>query len=333
MISNPFFLLSLVLSSILAFFTMALVVEAFLKIFRCKNFRVRASLRMLPFLSLIVDLVWNQYSISHWISPLSCASCVQKLMLEVFTPQVKSYLAENQTSLIQYLGADYEHTVFSGIFMVFAGISLFFVSKILLQSLFLIRSMHAKGRKSKISWDGILNYSLKNALKNSEVEIYFSSEAQVPLTVYPKTILLPENTQKVLSQQELEAVVAHELGHIRSWDPITRLIMNAIALFFWWVPSYSWIKKIEQDQEMACDQNVFTYDIPGDFIASALCKVARQIKAHQALCYFHAQKSSSLVRIEQVLGLRRDVSSSIMDLNFFGVFVAGMLVLLCMLYL
>lgn len=333
MISNPFFLLSLVISSTLAFFTTALLVETFLKIFRCKNFRVRASLRMLPFLSLLVDLVLNQYSISHWISPLSCASCVQKLILEVFTPQVKTYLVENETSLIQYLGANYHHIVFSCVFIVFASISLFFVSKTLMQSLSLTRSMHVKGKQSKISLDNILNFPLKNALKDSGVGIYLSNETLAPLTVYPKTIILPENNHKVLSQEEFEAVVAHELGHIRSWDPITRLIIHAIGLFFWWVPSYSWIKKVEQDQEMACDQNVFKYDIAGDFIASALCKVARQIQGHQALCYFHEQKNSSLLRIEQVLGLRVDASSSILGLNFFGVSVAGILLLICVMYL
>ena len=333
MISNPFFLLSILVSSLFAFFTKAFVVVMIMKIFRIKKHRIRSTLRLLPFFSLVLDLVLNQYSIAYWISPLSCASCVQKLFLEVFFPQVKAHLMENHISLVSHLGIGHEHAIFSSVFVLFGTISLFFVLKKLAQAFFLMRSLHAIAKRAIVSNRPISSIALSQALQKNHVSIYLSQETQVPLTVYPNIIIIPKKTIETLSQQEFEAVIAHEWGHVKYRDPLARLLYHVIAVFFWWVPTYSWIKKVEEEQEMACDQNVLKYGIAGDSIASALCKVARQVKTHQTVCYFNSRENSTVARIEDILGLRAGSRDPVLGLNFFGVVLGGFLLLICMMYL
>lgn len=333
MISNPFFLLSLLIGSFFAFFTTAFLVEFSIKIFRIKSYRIRSNLRLLPFISLVVDLVFSQYSIAYWVNPLSCSSCIQKLFLEVFFPQLKSHLIENQMSLVHYLGCGHRHTIFSIIFILFGLISFSLIIKKFAQSFFLMYKLRAIAKKSSIYTHPNATSILIRKLQKNKVSIHVSKEMQIPLAVYPNIIILPQKTIDDLSWQELEAVLAHEWEHIKRQDPLSRLLCHLVAIFFWWVPTHSWIKKMEQEQEMACDRSVLKYGIKGDLIASSLCKVAKQIKSSQPLCYFNEQGNSTLLRIQDILGFGSSDQITLVGLNFFGVVFGGVLLLICLMYL
>src|ERR1700733_9044740 len=125
MMTNPFYLLSILCSSLLAFFTVALAIDLCVALFKIKAPRVRASLRLLPFVSLVVDFLFNRFSIAPWINPLSCSSCVQKFFLSQFHPELKAYLYENEISLTHHLGLGHEHPFFALLLIVCGGVALF----------------------------------------------------------------------------------------------------------------------------------------------------------------------------------------------------------------
>jgi beta-lactamase regulating signal transducer with metallopeptidase domain len=333
MISNPFFLLSIVVSSLFAFFTTAFIIEMVVKIFRIRKHRIRSMLRLVPFFSLLLDLVLNQYSIAYWVSPLSCASCIQKLFLELFFPQLKTHLTENHISLVSYLGIGHENAIFSSVYVIFGMLSLFFVLRKLVQTYLLMRSLHAIVKGSDLNKSTVHSKDLQLTLKKNNVNIYFSEKVQVPLTVYPNIIIVPKKMTDTLSPQELDAVIAHEWGHVKYRDPLARLLYHLVAVFFWWVPTHLWIKKLEEEQELACDQSVLKYGINGEAIASALCKVARHVKSHQTVCYFNSRANPALTRIEYILGLREQSQDPVLGLNFLGVVFGAMLLLICVMYL
>jgi len=124
MISNPFFLLSILIGSLLAFFTTAFAVEILIKIFQVQQHRVRSMLRLIPLVSLFVDLLFGQSSITQWINPLKCVSCVQKFFLEIFFPSLKAQLDEKQMSLVNYLDTNQQHPLFPAFFIAFVLITL-----------------------------------------------------------------------------------------------------------------------------------------------------------------------------------------------------------------
>jgi len=333
MISNPFYILLILSSSFFAFFTVAFAVEILIKIFRIQRHRIRSSMRLLPFFSLLIDLLFSQYSIAHWINPLSCESCLQKLILEIFYPHLKMELMQNQISLVRHLGVGHDHGFFSTIFMIFAGASLLFALYKLVQAIFLVYSLHAVMRRASICRRLIVSGELTQMLLKNKINIYVSDEIQIPLTAYPNIIIIPLKTMDILSQQEFEAVIAHEWEHVKYKDPMTRLLYHLVAAFFWWVPTRFWIKKIEQEQELACDQNVLKYGVSADSMASALLKVAKQLKSHQTICYFTSPENSTLVRIQAILGISPKGQAYVPGLNFFGVCVGVCLLLTCMIWL
>lgn len=315
MISNPFFLLSLLIGSFFAFYTAALAIECFIRVFRVKQPRLRASLRLIPFFSLLIDLLFNQYSVAHWLNPLSCASCVQKFFLEVFFPQLKIYLTENQISLISHLGASYQHVIFLVLLIMVGTISFALVLGILIQSLSSIYTIQTTVKNAFINNRAIINPILNEFILRNRVLIFRSNEVEIPLTAYSNVIILP-GTLNELSQEEFEAVIAHECEHIRHQDPIVRLFSRLMAAAFWWFPTTPWIMKIEEDQELACDQGVINYQISQSSIASALLKVVRHSKSQHAMCYFVDNRNPIVNRIQTALGHKIIINAPVRGVLF-----------------
>ncbi|MHB9031286.1 MAG: M56 family metallopeptidase, partial [Candidatus Latescibacterota bacterium] len=85
------------------------------------------------------------------------------------------------------------------------------------------------------------------------------SGLSAPLTtgVFHPTVLLPEDFAGSLSEQELRAVAAHELAHIRRHDPLTLALVSFVraVLFFHPLVWYT-SREIANLAEEACDDQV-----------------------------------------------------------------------------
>ena len=117
MSSNPFFLVSILLSATIAFTIVAFIVEMSLVLLPKNaklNTGIRSLLRWLPFISLAIDSSFRTFSIGYLFNPLNCASCVQKLILSHFFPDLKAYLYTNEISLLDDLGTGVSYAVFQG---------------------------------------------------------------------------------------------------------------------------------------------------------------------------------------------------------------------------
>ena len=332
MISNPFYSISILTSSFLAFFSWLLVTTLIVKIFSIKSYRARATLRLIPFLGLVIDFIAGQYSIAYWINPLSCASCVQKFLLVVFYPELKAYLLQNQISLVHYLGVDYQHKLFSSLFITLVATSSFLCVRQLIRAFFLAFSINRLLKMSTVCQRPLKNSLLLKTLKKHDVEIYTSGEIAIPFASYNNRIVLPQMTVNSLSEAEFEAVIAHELEHIKHLDPFVRLFYHSLAALFWWVPTHSWIKRLEQEQEMACDRNALSYGLDEKSMASALIKSLRQAATVEAaMCYFSSETNPVKARIQAILGLRNQNEEVFLGFSLFGVSSGIIFLVMCFL--
>ena len=91
---------------------------------------------------------------------------------------------------------------------------------------------------------------------------------------------------------------------------------------------------MEYEQELACDQNILRYDLTKDVIASALFKVAKDVKVQIPVCCFTSSRNSTLGRIQDILGLSVENTrqTSIFGLNFLGVVCGVVFLFVCMMY-
>ena len=121
-------------------------------------------------------------------------------------------------------------------------------------------------------------------------------------------VLLPITAITGLTEEQLEAVIAHELAHIQRHDAFVHLFQVGVETLLFYHPAVWWVgKRIRAERENCCDDvavafcgNAFTY-------ADALTRMAEWKVA--PLLVMAANSSLLVERIARVLGARRPVES------------------------
>lgn len=95
--------------------------------------------------------------------------------------------------------------------------------------------------------------------------------------LFRPTLLLPEGILQTLTPPQLEAVVAHELAHIRRRDNLTAALHMLVEAVFWFHPLVWWIgARLIEERERACDEAVLSLgNQPRDYAEAILnvCKL------------------------------------------------------------
>ena len=100
-------------------------------------------------------------------------------------------------------------------------------------------------------------------------------------------LVLPEGILEKLTPAQLEAVIEHELCHVRHRDNLTAAIQMLVETIFWFHPLVWWMgKRMVEERERACDEEVLQRgSAPRDYAEGnsenleALCGVAARVCA------------------------------------------------------
>lgn len=136
-----------------------------------------------------------------------------------------------------------------------------------------------------------------------------SSDALGPFTLgaLRAVIVLPVCLVTALSEQQLRAVLAHELAHIRRADYAWNLLQTAIETLFFFHPVVRWIgQRIRDERELCCDDLVLQTGTDPMAYATALFDLAGSTNTQQVLLQaWHGTAGASLTRrrVAHVLGL------------------------------
>lgn len=141
-----------------------------------------------------------------------------------------------------------------------------------------------------------------------KVKVAVSTLVTSPVTVgYLKPIiLLPVAAMNNLSTTQVEAILLHELSHIRRYDYLLNLVVSVMYTLLYFNPFVkSFMHVIESEREACCDELVlqFGYDKVG--YASALLHLEKSSGRHQALAMAAAGKQNLLTRIEKIVGMEK----------------------------
>lgn len=336
MISDSFFVLSILVSSLLAFFTTAFIVEMGMRIFSVRKFRVRSFLRLLPFFSLAIDFIFHRFSLGNWLNPLSCDSCTQKFVLQMFFPKLKNHLAENQISIVKYLAVDGFDALFSAAFILFCCFTAFLLMRKICQILLTCNSLRLMERQGTSCGIPIQNQQLEKVLIKENVRLLTHPNLKIPLTGYNRTIFIPAHIVQTLPLEELEAVIVHELEHVRFRDFFFKTFCQIMGALAWWIPLKSWMKTTEQELELACDEGTAKYHIKPHLLASAMVKLAKDAYNNpyrKEICYFTDQKKTILVRIQQLLGLSPKQQKKLFWITGAWLIGGGIILFMCIQFL
>lgn len=117
-------------------------------------------------------------------------------------------------------------------------------------------------------------------------------------------ILLPASVLTGLSPQQLEAVLAHELAHVRRYDYLVNLLQTAVETLLFYHPAAWWLsRRARAEREHACDDAAV--EATGDALiyARALTRLEqlRQRRGHAPALVMAANGGSLMQRIQRLV--------------------------------
>lgn len=92
------------------------------------------------------------------------------------------------------------------------------------------------------------------------------------------SIVLPQDLSQEIGQEQLEAVLLHEVAHIVHKDQWMGLFQRLVLAMFWWCPLLYWInKRINNLREDICDNYVVNVQGSGFRYAQTLVEMAERL--------------------------------------------------------
>ena len=159
----------------------------------------------------------------------------------------------------------------------FAGF-VFFVVRWAKGSLSLARAVRSSHRIASSREAEILKRVRSWLLLKQDVDILVSpkvTEAGL-WGIWRPTVLLPEGAARRLNDEELEAVILHELLHVKRRDNLAVVLQKAMTALLWFCPPV-WLidRKLFEERERACDEEVLRLRQSPETYVAGILKVAR----------------------------------------------------------
>jgi beta-lactamase regulating signal transducer with metallopeptidase domain len=112
-----------------------------------------------------------------------------------------------------------------------------------------------------------------------DIKVWLSEIVDTPMTIgfWKPVILMPIASLNGLSTQQVEAILLHELAHIRRNDYLVNLVISSIDIILFFNPfSRLFIRTIKRERENSCDDLVLQFQYNAHAYASALLVIEQK---------------------------------------------------------
>ncbi len=143
-----------------------------------------------------------------------------------------------------------------------------------------------------------------------QVQVFLSEYVASPVIVgfLKPVILLPVAAVTNLNTNQVEAVLLHEITHIRRHDYLVNLVIHFIRTILYFNPFVlAFVKIIEKEREKSCDEAVLQFQYDSFEYASALLTLQKiNYLPKQVLSLGSLGKKNDLLhRVERIMGISR----------------------------
>jgi beta-lactamase regulating signal transducer with metallopeptidase domain len=159
--------------------------------------------------------------------------------------------------------------------------------------------------------DPLLQKTLEEFDSSRTVAVCVSEQLRVPTAIgfVKPLVVFPSWTMQELSATELNAILLHELAHLRRWDDWTNLIQKVLGALFFFHPAVWWIEKnLAIEREMACDDLVLAKTASPRVYAECLVSLAEKSFLRRGLTLAQAavnRMRQVSLRVSQILDVNR----------------------------
>lgn len=121
-----------------------------------------------------------------------------------------------------------------------------------------LKDIRKNSTEAKYTWQSWVDELAYEMNIRRYVSLRESSQIQSPMVIghLKPIILLPVGMLTGLSTVQLEAVLAHELAHIRRYDFLVNLLQSVMEILFFYHPAQWWISnQVRDEREHCCDDS------------------------------------------------------------------------------
>jgi bla regulator protein BlaR1 len=123
--------------------------------------------------------------------------------------------------------------------------------------------------------------------------------------VFRPVLLMPEGIVERLTAEQLSAIVAHEMCHVRRRDNLTFTLHMIVEGLFWFYPLVWWIgARLLEERERACDEAVVQAGNQAEIYAEGILKVCKFYVEAPVACAAGVTGSDLKKRIVRIISNR-----------------------------
>ncbi len=141
------------------------------------------------------------------------------------------------------------------------------------------------------------------------VAIFESGAVLVPTLIgwMKPVVLLPASALAGLSAEQLEAILAHELAHVRRHDYLINLLQSVVETLLFYHPAVWWVSaRVRAEREHCCDD--LAVDVCGDRLVYVSALAELTTLANRRSLALAATDGSLVGRVRRILGGPRPMS-------------------------
>ena len=180
--------------------------------------------------------------------------------------------------------------------------------------------------KMHVEWRMFVSKVAAQMNIKKKVQIWVSEFVSSPVTIgfLKPVILVPLAAINHLTPQQLEAVLLHELSHIKRFDYLINLIINFIQTILYFNPfAKAFVKIVEREREKSCDEMVLQFQYDSHEYATALLTLEKATASNKPLAVGAAGKKNDLLnRVELIMGIQ---GKPVFSFNKLAGLMAGLL--------
>ena len=164
--------------------------------------------------------------------------------------------------------------------------------------------------KINADWKIFVNNIASRMGIKKPVSIWISELVSSPVTIgfLKPVILVPLAAINHLTSQQLEAVLLHELSHIKRYDYLVNLFINFIKTILYFNPFVkAFVKIVEKEREKSCDDMVLQFQYDSHEYATALLMLEKANHYFDKPLIIGAagNKNDLLHRVELIMGVNK----------------------------
>lgn len=148
-----------------------------------------------------------------------------------------------------------------------------------------------------------------NARVNRRINVALTSQALEPgiFGVFRPLLMWPEGLSQQLDEAQIQAIMAHEVEHVRRRDNLCSAVHAFVEVLFWFHPAVHWMRlKMSEERERACDERVLLQSAQPQKYAESILKVCAFCLESPLPCVAGVSGSDLKLRVLRILKHRSE---------------------------